>query len=431
MDKATYDQLSAMGYREIFRACREDPTLDSGSPDVQFLLALCVRDGRGVRKDPKTFQKVLEWCMEKGSLLAIGYRAGYEKGRLEAEQKKETQDAREDSVPFHEKGRPEAERKKEETPVTVLFLTRPTVPKRVNADSSEPAKGMPDRGDIRAGNERTFEQAPADGAERIRRILDAGNDSGIRELWESGEFERLLGGMDESKRKEVLAELFLLLRQYQQKGLQEMLDISRKMIVRILEGKVYVSDLQLTTKNENGEEETLPILWFAVWLGDEVLARYLLQNGANPNLVRFCRLAGGVALNRYVLGECILQANLPMARLLLDNGANVRKMDGKKGADGSESLTSPLAYAVLRNSAECVCLLLEKGINPNEGYHYRDKEGKWHLQSALYLAVQHTKNLEIARLLLAGGANPDTAGSLTNVQGEMLRLLLKYPRQSY
>lgn len=473
MDKATFERLSSLGYREIFRICREDPTLDSGSPDVQFLLALCVRDGRGVRKDPETFRKVLEWCMEKGSLLAIGYQAGYAQGLQEAEEtRKETKPLTDGGYAPAEDG-PGARRtpaedgagarrtpadgpkasKETEKPVTVLFLTRPA--KKQTAKAPGDAPGAPGEGRnadggwsgeaqnssaygsrVNAALERIYfvENEQMAGRKfsgdfsRIHQTLSSGDEAQIRSFWESGEYDGLLARMPEAERGEVLADLLININQFQKQDRHELISICRQMALRLLEGKVYISDLQLATKNEAGEKETLPVLWFAVWLGDLVLARYLLKSGANPNLVRRCRVAGGVTLSRYALGECILQGNMSMATLLLDNGANVRKMDGRMGEDGSESLTSPLAYAVLRNSVEGVCVLLAKGISPNEGYHYRDKEGKWHLQSALFLAVQHTKNPQIARLLLEAGANPDSAGPLTGVQGEMLKLLLKYIR---
>ena len=498
MDKATYDRLSAMGYRDIFRICREDPALDSGSPDVQFLLALCVRDGRGIRKDEKTFRKVLEWCVQKGSLLAIGYQAGYEQGRLEARPGQGMAAPLSDggNAPAGAEHRASetgtgggAAPREKEQPVTVLYLTRPTKKKR-RAEAGESGRNPADGGAKADGNGRNPADGgakanengrnPADGGSkaegsgrspsgsemagesrgssayanrvnpvlgrlyfegedgsgkkysedflRIHRVLVSNDEAELRSFWASGEYDGFLARMPEEERGEVLADLLVKINQYQLNEKPEIVNICRQMALRVLEGKVYISDLQLSTKNDAGEKEHLPVLWFAVWLGDPVLAKYLLQSGANPNLVRSCRLAGGVTLSRYALGECILQGNQAMARLLLDYGANVRKMDGRKGADGSESLTSPLAYAVLRNSAESVFLLLEKGINPNEGYHYRDKEGKWHLQTALYLAVQHTKNLDIAKILLEAGASADGAGPLTNVQGDMLKTLLKYTR---
>ena len=465
MDKATFDRLSGMDYRDIFRICREDPALDSDSPDVQFLLALCVRDGRGIRKDEKTFQRVLEWCIQKGSHLAIGYQAGFESGRLaamnEAKSTATPKGSFEEALAAADKKMPESEKtpREPEKTVTVLFLTRPSVKKqgfdasrkdqkRAGSDFKASESGW----DTAGGQEKKAKTQSAytgrassvldqlyfvadedrsgrglsEDYLRIHRTL-ATNDAGrIRDFWECGEYDGFLARMPEDERGEVLADLLIKINHFQKNNQAELVNLCRKMALRILEGKVYISDLQLSTKNEDGEKEGLPVLWFAVWLGDLVLARYLLRGGANPNLVRSCRISGGVTLNRYALGECILQGNQPMARLLLDYGANARKMDGRKGDDGSESLTSPLAYAVLRNSPESVLLLLEKGIDPNEGYHFRDKEGKWHLHSALYLAVQHTKNIDIVRILLEGGANPGTAGSLANVQGEMLRVLLKH-----
>ncbi|MGX8728749.1 MAG: ankyrin repeat domain-containing protein, partial [Lachnospiraceae bacterium] len=470
---------------DIFRICREDPALDSDSPNVQFLLALCVRDGRGIRKDEKTFQRVLEWCVQKGSPLAIGYQAGFERGRKEAalEAKNAAEAAERKATESAERRKPP---KEPEKPVTVLFLTRPSKKARrseIPGDSRRtPVNGQEMGGDSRrafvngqemagsdrsasvngqetSGGRRKSENDRAEGANstssitsrasavldqlyfaadearqkglsedffRIHRVLDSDDEKKIRDFWECGEYDGFLARMREDERGEILADLLIKINQYQKKDRKELIEICRKMALRILEGKVYISDLQLATKNEDGEKENLSVLWFAVWLGDLVLARYLLRSGANPNLVRTSKLAGGVILNRYALGECILQGNYPMAKLLLEHGANVRKMDGRRGEDGSESRTSFLAYAVLRNSPESVRLLLERDTNPNEGYHYRDKEGKWHLQTALYLAVQHTKNLEIVKILLEGGANPASAGSLANVHGEMLTLLLKH-----
>lgn len=451
MDKATFDRLSAMEYRDIFRICREDPELDSDSPDLQFLLALCLRDGRGVRKDEETFQRVLEWCLKMGSLLAIGYQAGYEKGRQEARAEASGAAADADRVSRENAAPAESAPKKEEQPVRVLFLTRPTRKARSSetADGrdantggrSASGSGQADRfrsssshaehaGSFMeplyyAEGERNPGKEFSDDFSRVHQVLASHNEARIRDFLESGEFDGFLTRMPGEERREVLADLLIKINHFKTENHDELVEMCRKMALRILEGKVYIGDLQLATKNDNGEKENFPVLWFAVWLGDMILAKYLLQGGANPNLVRSCRLAGGVTLSRYALGECILRGDQRMARLLIENGANLRKMDGRKGEDGSESLTSLLAYAVLRNSAESVLLLLEKGIDPNEGYHFRDREGRWHLHSALYLAVQHTKNVYIARILLEGGANPGTAGSLANVHGEMLKALLK------
>ena len=449
MDKNVFEKLSGKAYREIFQLCREDPNIDSSDPDIQFLLALCVRDGRGIRPDREMFERVLDWCVEKGSLLALGYCEGFARGYQELEQYKKEQEkiAASGNAANSQgtngqgtsgqrtngqgnnaqgtngqggNGRGTSGQGTNEKPVVVLYLTRPS--KRQLATGSVELSDETITPDETPQHIYTSTNAPRREMsafyKRFHAILAANNEPEIAKYWKSGNFKTLLSQMPENERREILAELLVKLNHFRTAGKKEMADICRHMVLAALEGKVSVSDLCLEMKNENGEKEIFPALWFAIWLGDPMIANNLLRRGANPNLGRQCRLPGGITMNRFPIGESILQGNEPIMVLLLNYGAYVNVFDRRTAADGSESLTSMLAYAVLTKRPELVQILLEHGANIADGYHFKDKNGKWQEQSPLFLAS----------LLLAKGADPKTAGPLDEVTGELRTLLQNYGR---
>lgn len=116
-------------------------------------------------------------------------------------------------------------------------------------------------------------------------------------------------------------------------------------------------------------------LALAIEANNSIIARILLDHGANPNL----GLKGVPAL------QCAIeQSEEGMVRILLDYGAdpNLRNSDG----------LAPLVYAVKLNRPNIVKMLLDAGAD-------RTNQGGETNFTALHMAVEK-ENVEIIKLLL-------------------------------
>lgn len=151
-------------------------------------------------------------------------------------------------------------------------------------------------------------------------------------------------------------------------------------------------------------------LMFATEMGDSLLVRLLVLNGANLELT-------------YVEGTtpllvAVLNQHFELAHFLLQKGANPNHQDDVKG--------SALIYAAAINDYQIADLLLYYGASDT----LTDREGNTPLMTAVFF-----RNLETADVLLQNGLNPDVPDKELNsplmiaAQGgnrEMINLLLEY-----
>ena len=66
MDIRNYELFSGMTYSEVLAA-------SAASPSTKYYLALCYRDGRGVKRDEKIFRKLLKESAAEGAPMAMAY----------------------------------------------------------------------------------------------------------------------------------------------------------------------------------------------------------------------------------------------------------------------------------------------------------------------------------------------------------------------
>ncbi|XP_061554800.1 ankyrin repeat family A protein 2 isoform X1 [Phycodurus eques] len=104
---------------------------------------------------------------------------------------------------------------------------------------------------------------------------------------------------------------------------------------------------QETVINVQDEEGFTPLMWAAAH-GQIAVVEFLLQNGADPNL-----LAKG---RESALSLACSKGYTDIVKMLIDCGVDVNEYDWNGGA--------PLLYAVHGNHIRCVELLLESGADP-------------------------------------------------------------------
>jgi ankyrin repeat protein len=129
-------------------------------------------------------------------------------------------------------------------------------------------------------------------------------------------------------------------------------------------------------------------LFYAVTRNQTDLARYLLENRADPN-------AKCDNKQERVLHWAVRKGNYDMCQLLVLNSADIDKLD-------SDNRTA-LSYAVTENQIDLVRYLLENRANPNAIYR-RSKDTVLH-----FAAIRG--NLKICQLLVSKGACIDTLDS--------------------
>lgn len=151
-------------------------------------------------------------------------------------------------------------------------------------------------------------------------------------------------------------------------------------------------------------------LMFATEMGDSLLVRLLVLNGADLELT-------------YVEGTtpllvAVLNQHFELTHFLLQKGANPNHRDDVKG--------SALIYAAAINDYQIADLLLYYGASDT----LTDREGNSPLMTAVFFG-----NLETADVLLQNGLNPDVPDKEKNSplmiaaqygNKEMIRLLLEY-----
>ncbi|KAK2706236.1 hypothetical protein QYM36_016318 [Artemia franciscana] len=140
------------------------------------------------------------------------------------------------------------------------------------------------------------------------------------------------------------------------------------------------------------------------------LVKLLLKRGANPNCEECLHLA-------------VEKGRADMCELLIDSGAKLDAMNANKD--------TPLLIAIRNNNLELVKLLLKRGANPNCGeyLHLNVKKGSAdvcnlliksgaeidatnvHGETPLGTAIK-TSNLDLVKLLLKRGANPNCGACL-------------------
>ena len=116
--------------------------------------------------------------------------------------------------------------------------------------------------------------------------------------------------------------------------------------------------------------------------GDKDIVKFLLENGADPNLFN----AGENMALIYASENC----DKDIAELLLEKNAKFDQQNSYK--------TTPLLEASKNNCIEVVKLLLEKGADPNI-------QDKWGITPLIEASRNNYE--EIAKLLLEKGANPN------------------------
>ncbi|KAK5852380.1 hypothetical protein PBY51_023852 [Eleginops maclovinus] len=104
---------------------------------------------------------------------------------------------------------------------------------------------------------------------------------------------------------------------------------------------------QETVINHQDEEGFTPLMWAAAH-GQIAVVEFLLQNGADPNL-----LAKG---RESALSLACSKGYTDIVKMLIDCGVDVNEYDWNGGA--------PLLYAVHGNHVRCVEILLESGADP-------------------------------------------------------------------
>lgn len=130
-------------------------------------------------------------------------------------------------------------------------------------------------------------------------------------------------------------------------------------------------------------------LALAAYMGQKETARYLLENGSDPNAVAknetgFTALTGAVSQN-----------HTEVVKMLVENGANVNHT--------YEGGFTPLMHAAYSGNLELVKLLLEHGADPNS----KNSEGK----TPLGFAREKGHETIVELLRVYGAALIETTGS--------------------
>ena len=155
-------------------------------------------------------------------------------------------------------------------------------------------------------------------------------------------------------------------------------------------------------------------LYFAVRENHMIVARFLLEHGANP----------------FYNGEDLIE--MARIRRLADMEALIeshRRKSSLVNRPSQDELGAALADAAGRGQLEVVRSLLERGADPNV-----PEEGNAPHGRALYAAV-YNRHLDVARLLLEHGANPNQevessadapSIAIMNSDTKMIALLASY-----
>ncbi|XP_007533810.1 ankyrin repeat family A protein 2 isoform X2 [Erinaceus europaeus] len=133
--------------------------------------------------------------------------------------------------------------------------------------------------------------------------------------------------------------------------------------------------------NHTDEEGLTPVMWAAAH-GQIAVVEFLLQNGADPQLLGKGRESA--------LSLACSKGYADIVKMLLDCGVDVNEYDWNGG--------TPLLYAVHGNHVQCVQMLLERGADPtietDSGYNSMD------LAVALgYRSVQQVIESHLLKLL--------------------------------
>ncbi len=131
-------------------------------------------------------------------------------------------------------------------------------------------------------------------------------------------------------------------------------------------------------------------LYMATINDDFEQAKSLLEQGANPNIVKLSKYGG--SFKETPLREAIANDNIKIANLLLSHGANPNTLI----YFGYEDAISPLQMAVEKHNLILVDLLLKKGTDINA----QDTFGR----TALHTAQNHGYT-DIKELLIIHGAD--------------------------
>lgn len=152
------------------------------------------------------------------------------------------------------------------------------------------------------------------------------------------------------------------------------------------------------------------------------LVPLLLKHGANPNGEYQLRFDGGIVETRIALADVIWKTgDTELAKLLITNHANVNYVvrsteDCDYSGNGKKCNWSLLDMAVRKNNESMVRLLLQNGADANSGrWTYRKywmtQVSSWGREEVFYCALSEAiwsaKNIDIVRLLLENGANPN------------------------
>jgi len=155
--------------------------------------------------------------------------------------------------------------------------------------------------------------------------------------------------------------------------------------------------LQATANINNKDEFSWTILMRIAAIGNEDIAKLLLDNGANPNI--YNDVKASLDDNDYdddnddndtALTIGIRYNHAPIVKILLENGAN-------PNLQNNVGITS-LMITANNGNQDIAKLLLDNGANPNIYDNNND--------TALTLAIRFN-HVPIVKLLLENGANPD------------------------
>ncbi len=159
-------------------------------------------------------------------------------------------------------------------------------------------------------------------------------------------------------------------------------------------------------------DQQTALMW-ATAEGHLAIARQLLEAGADPNLqARVSELkkrknadfpSGGFAALHWAARD----GNSELLDLLLDNGADINVRNG----DGS----TPMMLAIVNDRFDMAAHLLQRGADPDDGSLYyvtemRDATTDWRARDGTVFRADHPNTLsalDLTRLLLEAGANPD------------------------
>ena len=139
-------------------------------------------------------------------------------------------------------------------------------------------------------------------------------------------------------------------------------------------------------------------------LNNENYVQLLLEYGADPNSER--SYVNQYAVNYYsALSDSVWNVkNVKIAEILLNHGADINFIDKTYFDDGNYEEKTMLHEAILYNGdLEMIKLLLEHGVNPNIVRLRKNQYGR-SMYSALYDSIWKLKSEEVVELLLKYGA---------------------------